>query len=404
MTEMVMPKVVPRSGVQGRSELHDIVTNCRSRGELVRGGDIAEFEAAFAKDLGAEFPGIATSYGRMAFYYILKAYDLPPGSDVIVPALTFWAIPELVRVAGLNLVFADVDPATYNVSPVSLDRAITPRTRAIVPTHLYGLPCDMDAILEIAARRNFVVIEDCAHALGAHLRGRPAGMLGHAAFFSFHTDNPLATSGGGMALVHDVGIRDRVRALAAAERWPSEHDVRCRLRLAWHSLSASQPDISRREAIRPLHPLPASYTERYSNVQAAIGLAGLAHLDEWIESTRHHAKLLDCELAGQVRIPYVPPEHDHVYYRYSIPVPDHKDFVRRAIRQGIDVRMRHVNVCPRLPLFAASAVPVPGADEAVSAVQLPVHAFSSDDEVVRIGRIARDILERQHAMIAARRH
>ena len=122
---------------------NEIVAGCKARGEFIQGPDIARFEHAFTARAGGGH-AIATSYGRMAFYYILKALDLPVGSEIILPALTFWVVPELARVAGLKVVFADVDPSTFTLDPISLERAITPATRAVVPTHLYGLPCDMD--------------------------------------------------------------------------------------------------------------------------------------------------------------------------------------------------------------------------------------------------------------------
>src|SRR6185436_1169661 len=105
----------------------------RERGTLVRGPEIAEFERAFA-DLAGARHAITASYGRMAFWYLLKAFDLPQGSEVVFPALTFWVIPELARVAGFSPVFADVNPSTFTIDPCAIERVITPRTRAIVPT------------------------------------------------------------------------------------------------------------------------------------------------------------------------------------------------------------------------------------------------------------------------------
>src|SRR4030095_17242982 len=135
------------------------------------------------------------SYGRMAFWYLLKAFELPHGSEVIFPALTFWVIPELARVAGFSPVFADVDPRTFTIDPCAIERVITPRTRAIVPTHLYGLPCDMASIVDIARRHRLVVIEDCAHALGAVWHGQHVGTIADDGFFSLQLFNPVNTYG-----------------------------------------------------------------------------------------------------------------------------------------------------------------------------------------------------------------
>src|SRR6202158_605387 len=165
----------------------------------------------------------------MAFYYILKALELPPGSEIVLPALTFWVVPELAKVAGLKVVFADVDPATFTMDPAALERAITPATRAVVPTPLYAVPCDMGAIMAIANRHNLRVIEDCAHALGATFDGKPVGTFGDVGFFSFQTLKPLNCYGSGMALVKDAGLARLVRELAEREPWPDEKRVDNRL-------------------------------------------------------------------------------------------------------------------------------------------------------------------------------
>ena len=149
----------------------------------------------------------------MAFYYILKALDLPPAAEIIFPALTFWVMPEIARRAGLTPVFADVDPITFNITAQAIERAITPRTVAVVPTHLWGLPCDMEDIVSLAACRGLAVIEDCAHALGAMYHGSPVGAFGDAAIFSFQTFKPLNAYGGGMAVVRDAALATRVAYL-----------------------------------------------------------------------------------------------------------------------------------------------------------------------------------------------
>src|ERR1041385_7297751 len=160
-----MRAAISRYGARVFPETEDIVAGCKARGAFIQGPEIAAFEAAFAERHGLDrSSAITAAYGRMAFFYILKALDLPSGSEIIFPSLTFWVVPELARVAGLNVAFADVDPRTFNIDPDSIERMITDRTRAIVATHLYGLPCDMDAILAIAGRHNLIVLEDCAHA------------------------------------------------------------------------------------------------------------------------------------------------------------------------------------------------------------------------------------------------
>jgi perosamine synthetase len=405
-----------RYGPRLIQETTAIIKRCRAQGELIQGPDIARFERAFAAYLGAD-DAVAASYGRMAFFYILMALEFPPGSEVVVPALTFWVVPEMVRLAGLIPVPADIDPRTFNLDPSAFERAITTRTVAVVPTHLYGLTCDMDAIMSIARQHNLAVIEDCAHALGARYRGRPVGTFGDASFFSLQTLKPLNTYGGGMAIARDANVRARIRAQAEAEPWPSQARIDNRLRVGaaqrvfsrpWvFTLTAypallgamlwnARPDVYLWEKIRPLDPMPAGYRERYPNVQAAIGLASLPHLERWTAETRAHARVMDEALSGLpgVEAPFVPEGAEHVYYQYSVYTPDRDLLVRRALRRGVDVETFHVDVWPSLPHFNNShrhAEP-PAASQATGVVQLPVYAALTERNARRVARTMRALL------------
>jgi dTDP-4-amino-4,6-dideoxygalactose transaminase len=414
-----MLSAISRYGARVLPDTEEIVAGCKARGELIQGPQISEFESAFAERAGMDpAHAVSASYGRMAFYYILKALGLPPGSEIIVPALTFWVVPALARAAGLRVVFADIDPATFTLSPEALERAISPATRAVVPTHLYGLPCDMERILDRAARRQLIVIEDCAHALGATWRGRPVGTLGDAGFFSFQTLKPLNCYGGGMALVRDAGLAGRVRQLAYAEPWPDEKRVTNRLLIGrlqrifikpwvftisafpilWvSSLIGANPDVYLWEHIRALEPLPEEYTERFPNVQAAIGLAALNALDGWTTQTRRHARVMDDALASLpgISIPVVPPDRTHVYYQYCVYGPKRDELVVRCVRRGVDIETLHVDVCSDLELFTGSRVEpagAPGATRAAGAMQIPVYATLTDEQAARVAHVVRGVL------------
>jgi perosamine synthetase len=315
-------------------------------------------------------------------------------------------------------VFADVDPATFNMNPESVERLITDKTRAIVPTHLYGLPCDMDRILEIAAKHDLVVIEDCAHALGATYKGRPVGTFGTGALFSFQTLKPLNCYGGGMALVQDAAVAAKVRAIVDALPWPSEKRVRDRLLMGrlqrifikpwvfsislfpvlWVSaLIDANPDVFLWEKIRSLHPLPDQYVERFPNVQAAIGLAALKHLDGWTAQVQANARRVD-EVLGAlpgVQVPRVPPDRTHVYYQYCVyggADRPRDDFVVRCVRRGIDVETLHVDVPPDMDLFQGAAAHADGARRAAQAMQIPIYAGLTREQIDRVAATVRDVL------------
>ncbi|HTK29720.1 MAG TPA: aminotransferase class I/II-fold pyridoxal phosphate-dependent enzyme [Vicinamibacterales bacterium] len=408
---------ISRYGARVFHDTEDVVARCRARGEFIQGPAIAEFEDALARRVGAAC-GVATAYGRMAFYYMVKALGLPPGSEIICPSLTFWVVPELARAAGLTVVFADVDPATFTMDPRSVERLITDRTRAIVPTHLYGLACDMDPLLEIAARHGLAVIEDCAHALGATYKGRQVGTFGAGALFSFQTLKPLNCYGGGMAILQDRGLADRVRASVDALPWPSEKRVRDRLLVGrlqrifikpwvfsislfpvlWVSaLIDANPDVFLWETIRSLDPLPDAYTERFPNVQAAIGLEALKHVDGWTASARAHAEHMTRVLGAVpgVRVPAEPPGFRHVYYQYCAYGPagvPRDGLVVRCVRRGIDIETLHVDVPPDMPLFAGARAEADGARRASEAIQIPVYSSLSDEQVARVAGVVRDVL------------
>jgi perosamine synthetase len=404
---------IARFGTRVVPEKDDIIRDCRSRGQLVQGPHIEAFEHEFARVLGGGYVrACSTEYGRMALYFILQAMALPAGSEVIVPALTFWVVPEIVRVAGLRPVFADIDPATFTLSPAAVEQAITPRTRAILPTHLYGLACDMDPILELARRHDLRVIEDCAHSLGAKYKGRMVGSLGDASFFSFQAFKPLNTYGGGLAWVRDADLAQKVAELADAEEWPSEKRVEHILKVGywqhtfirpkvftyslfpiWYvaTFTGGKPEERLWESVRPLDPLPQHYRGRLSNVQAALGLAGLRRLPEFIARTRQHARRLD-SILGDVpglTIPRIPQDRTHVYYQYCAYVPDSETVVKRCIRRGVDVAPMHVDVCTQLDLFAWQGPSAPGAEKAATAVQVPVYESLSEAEIERVGRLVK---------------
>jgi dTDP-4-amino-4,6-dideoxygalactose transaminase len=404
---------IVRFGTRMVPERAQIIRECREKGQLVEGPHIAAFEEEFAQFLGGgHVRTVSTEYGRMGLYFILKALDLPAGSEIIVPALTFWVVPEITRVAGLKPVFVDVDPATFTMDPAAAVRAITPNTRAILPTHLYGMSCDLDPILALAQRHNLKVVEDCAHSLGATYKGRMVGTSGDAAFFSFQAFKPLNTFGGGLTWVRDADVARRVGEFADAEAWPDEKRVENILRTGYWQYTFIRPKVFTYslfpvwwtaswmdwkperylwEGVRQLDPLPGHYRGRFSNVQAAIGRAGLARLPEFIERTRRHARMLNEQLGDVpgVTVPSIPEGRTHVYYQYCAYVPDGEELVRRCIRRGVDVAPMHVDVCTQMPLFGWQGPPAPGAEKAATAVQVPVYESLSDEEIERIGRLVR---------------
>src|SRR6266550_4541158 len=343
----MISRTIARYGVRSVPGDEKVIIAAFRQGEAVSGPAIAEFEQRFADYHGMEY-AIASSFGRMAFHYILRALDMPEGSEIIFPALTFWVVPEIARRAGLRPVFVDVDPASFNLNPIKIEAAVTEHTRAIVPTHLYGQPCMMTEIMRVAEKHNLIVIEDCAQAVGARYRGRRVGV------------NPKAFTFWGFPI-------------QAAASFFGHRDLSAYI---W-------------EKIRPLDHFPRAYHQKYSNAQALIGLRGLAKLDEFNARSREHAAhytraLIDCR---HIRTPPVFPDAEHVYYQYCIYTSDPALTSRRAIRRGVDIETTHVDVCSKLKLFEEFEAACPGAEATENALQLPVYSRLRSSDVERVLRV-----------------
>jgi len=413
----MMPRTIARYGVRSAPGDEKVVIAAFRRGEAVSGPAIEEFENEFAKFHQLEH-ATATSFGRMAFHYILQALNLPHGSEIIFPALTFWAVPEMARRTGLRPVFVDVDPATFNLDSAKVEAALTDRTRAIVPTHLYGQPCAMSEIMKIAEKHNLVVIEDCAQAIGARYRGRRVGTFGSASFFSFQMLKGINTYGGGMALSNDLALSRSVRDQALKEPPQTLQDLARRFSMGYGARAAVSPkvftfwgfplqavmslfgnyDLSKHiwEKIRPLEVLPRMYHRRYSNVQALLGLRGLAILDRLNERCRENAAryargLIDCR---NIQTPAVPADVEHVYYQYCVYTADPVFLSKKAIRRGVDIETTHVDVCSKLELFKEFGSECPGAEVTEKALQLPVYSRLRVSDIDKVLRTVREANQR----------
>lgn len=409
-----MMRAIARYGVRTIPGDEKEIAAAFRRGEAIDGPGIKEFEERFAGFHVLDH-AVSTSFGRMAFYYLLRALELPPESEVIFPAVTFWVVPEMARRAGLRPVFVDVDPATFNLDPSCIEAAITERTRAIVPTHLYGQPCEMNRIMRVAEKHNLIVIEDCAQAAGARYRGRRVGTFGHAAFFSFQMLKGINTYGGGMAVTDDAALAAKVRPQAEAEPAQSAGELIRRFSLGLTSRAMVSPkgfawwgfplgaalslfsdaDLSKYfwEKIRPLDKFPRAYRRRFSNVQAVLGLRALNKLDKFNERSQSHADLYTRGLAKcpGVKTPSVIDGAEHVYYQYCIYVADPRFAKRHAIRRGVDFETTHVDVCSSLPLFDQFASHCPGAEKTAEALQLPVYSRLRTSDVERVLKVLQQV-------------
>ncbi len=269
----------------------ETVAKVIATGWISQGPQVQAFEAAFAERVGAA-AAIATTNCTTALQLALHATGVGPGDEVIVPSLSFIATANSVWMCGARPVFADIDPLTYNLDPAAAERAITPRTRAIMPVHQVGLPADMDPLLELAERHGLAIVEDAACAIGARYKGTPVGSIGPIACFSLHPRKVITTGEGGMITVKDPELAERLR------------------RLRQHGMSVS--DLARHSTERVViesYPEPG-FNYRMTDMQAALGLCQLEVLDEVLERRRALAERYNAAIS---LIPHLTPPYDPPY-------------------------------------------------------------------------------------------
>jgi len=236
------------------------------------GDTTAEFERRIAELLGARY-AVAVTSGTAALALALIAFGIGPGDDVIVPDLTFIATANAVSLAGANCVLVDIDPRTLTIDPEAVGRAITPRTKAIVPVHVSGRPADMEAVLALARRHNLVVVEDAAEAFLSRHMGRYLGTLAHAGCFSFSPNKTVSTGQGGMIVTDDEEVVVRLRELKDQGR-----PVR----------GTGGDDVHR----------SVGFNFKFTNLQAAIGLAQLSYLEDRVARMRRVYEIYAARLSG----------------------------------------------------------------------------------------------------------
>ena len=324
---------------------------------------VPRFEAEFSRFCGVPY-GIATSNGTTALHLALAVLGIKPGDEVIVPALTFVATANAVRYTGASVVLADVDPVTWTLDPESARRRITPRTRAIIPVHLYGHPCDMDPLVALAREHDLWVVEDAAEAHGARYRGRPVGSLGDLACFSFYGNKIITTGEGGMVVTANPEWADRAAFLRDHAMTKTPH--------YYH------PEVG--------------YNYRMTNIQAAIGCAQLEEVDLVLQRKRAITAAYREHLSSIPGLSLAP-EADwawSVFWMFSVLIEPSfgrsRDAVREGLRAaGIDSRPFFVPLHELPPYRSADSLPV-ASRLGATGVNLPSGAGLIEDQVALICR------------------
>jgi dTDP-3-amino-3,4,6-trideoxy-alpha-D-glucose transaminase len=312
-----------------REALLEAMRRVVERGWYVLGDEVRCFEEAFAPVTGCDH-AVGVANGTDAIRLALDAVGVRAGDEVVTVAHTATFTALGISMLGARPVFCDIEPVTFTLDPGRLEAAITPRTRAVVPVHLYGQMADMDAILEVARRHGLPVVEDCAQAHGATLGGRPAGSLGDAAAFSFYpTKNLGALGDGGAVTTRDARIAERVRRLR----------------------NGGQQDRYRHVDI--------GVNSRLDELQAAALRVKLAHLEAATAERRAQAARYDAALRGVER-PRTAAGRGHVWHLYVVRHPRREALASHLREQGVGTLVHYPIPVHRQPAYAALGVP-PGA-------------------------------------------
>lgn len=341
-----------------------------------QGSYVKLFESKFAEYHGVTH-AVTTSNGTTALHLALTALGIGPGDEVIVPDLTFAASANAVIHAGAKPVLVDVDAEYWNMDPAALEAALSPKTKAIMPVHLYGHPCDMDPILAFAKKHRLLVIEDCAEALGAEYKGRKVGTFGDASCFSFFSNKVITTGEGGMVLTENKKLFDRMTMLR-------DHGM-SRQKRYWHE--------------------EAGFNYRMTNVQAAIGVAQLEQIHRFLDQRLRIAKRYHEGLKGLpgITLPPEMPWAKNIFWLYSILVDgkasgiERDPLIRNLSKEGVETRSLFYPLHVQPPYASNRAFPV---TDRLSrqGLSLPSSCGLSDEDITKVCRVLKAQLEHGQIM------
>lgn len=327
------------------------------------GPNVMRFESAFSKYVGARY-AVAVNSGTAALHAALLAAEVGRGDEVIVPSFTFVATAEVVALAGAKPIFVDIDPQTYCIDPDEVEVAITGRTKAIIPVHLYGLAANMHQIMRVAKDHNLIVIEDAAQAHGARCGEEFTGNLGDMGCFSFYGGKNMTTGEGGMVTTNSRGLFDALRAIR-------NHG-------------------ETKEYISSM----LGHNYRMPEIEAAIGAVQLSKLPKFLEARRKNAKALSELLSdvGGLQLPTTPYGYEHSWYVFTLRLPggnaSKRDRVVERIRgKHVDARVYYPKPIHKFPYYQKSfgSLKLPKTETTARQVfSLPVHPGLSEKDLKHI--------------------
>lgn len=359
----MIPAARPIIGDEEREAVDRVLRS----GMMAQGPEVKAFEEEFSRFVGGR-RCIAVNSGTSALHLGFLAAGIKAGDEVIVPSFSFAATANSVALAGGVPVFGDIDPLTFNLDPDQVESLITPRTKAIMPVHLYGHIADMDRFEEIGKKHNLLIFEDAAQAHLASLNGRMAGEWGAVASFSFYPTKNMTSGEGGMIVTNDVDIEHQSRMLrnqGGVVRYQNEI---------------------------------VGFNNRMTDIHAAIGRVQVTKVEGWTAQRRKNAAYLDANLKGVIT-PYVRPGSEHAYHQYTIRIDgatsEDRDKAIELIKSGgVGCDVYYPTPIHRLPSFS-SVHDLPVTEKIVKEViSIPVHPSLTQAELEQIVSVINDVVTR----------
>lgn len=349
-----------------RAALDEVVTE----GQFILGPAVARFERAFAEYIGCRFC-VGLNSGTSALHMALHALDVGPGDEVITTPHTWISTSWAISYVGAKPVYVDIDPATYNINPALVEKAITSHTKGVLPVHLYGQACDMDALCDIADKNGLLLVEDAAQAHGAICRRRRAGSWGRAGCFSFYPGKNLGTFGeGGAVVTDDEALAERMR------------------RLRDHAQDGRH------------HHIELGHNTRMEGIQGAVLDVKLRHLDRWNAARIRHAQRYHDLLAGVpgLQLPGCTLPEAHVWHLFVVLVPDgSRDVLQKELaRRGIATGVHYPTPVPLQPVYAHLGYrpgDFPVAEDVMRrCLSLPIFPEMTEEQIERVAEVLCELM------------
>jgi dTDP-4-amino-4,6-dideoxygalactose transaminase len=380
------------------------------RGKVLQGPEVAEFEERFAEFIGTRH-AVGVSSGRAALYLAIKSLGLTEGDEIIMPAYTFHIVPLVIKACGLKPVFVDVLPDTYNMDVSLIDKNLTARTKAILATHMYGQPCDLKPVMQIAAEKGLKVIEDCAHALGAVYEGRKVGSFGDIGAFTFAMAKNMPCFGGGMLTTNDTQLYERLCGLVGLagkdrskslwkEVMKTSFNFFCTRPRVFPFLIYPAMRMLSAAGSRPFDSEPGQetvsetevhsrYLTRLTNLQSAVGIRQLGRIVAINARVNHNALTYNQELKdlAKIKTPLVTPGRTHTFLYYRLEVDDRDALRHTLLGKGIDTAPDDMSDCTTLAPFREYDADVPVARSLPARIlEIPNNPNLREEDVRYIAR------------------